>query len=321
LRDPAPERLRRGISTLEANAPDGSNFCVDFARSARSRSSSDPTCTSGGICYIYLAADAVDWAARSTAAGGTDAPASLTLPQLKAIYLCQTKNRDKVGGKNATIKPYLPQTSAGVRTVFLTALGGGTTPITPGSCVSDGATTQFPDGTIQQNEAQDPVLNSAQAIFPYSVADFIAQGYHDAACTSGCGGTVSDNPTCTPAGSQNQFGCNETTTGAGSAPVLALGEISKTKPTNVYPLPAEPTPPAINSTLKLNSGFDVSFQFPVFNVFRFGQSGSDPIPTYLQSIFDGTGFVCTSSAAQTAFKNYGFLALTGKCGTPLNGSG
>jgi ABC-type phosphate transport system substrate-binding protein len=317
---PRPDGSSAGISELEANVKDGSHFCVDYARSSRSRASTDPACAAGGVCFIYLAGDAVTWSARSSAAGGTDAPASLTLAQLKSIYLCKTTNWSKVGGKNAKIKPFLPQTASGTRSFFLTALGGGTTPITPGACVSDGATSQFPDGTIQENEGQDAMLNSAQAIFPYSVADYIAQGYHEAACTSGCGGTVSDNPVCKPAGSENKFGCNETTTGAGKKPVLTLEKISGTAPAAPFPLPAEPKPPAVNNNLKVNAKFPAAFQRHVFDVVRFGQTGADPIPTYLQGVFGPNGFICSNAKGKTDIQNYGFL-FQAVCGTPLNGTG
>ena len=317
---PRPNGSSAGISELEANVKDGTHFCVDYARSARSRSSTDPACASGGICFIYLAGDAVTWSARSVAAGGTDAPASLTLTQLKNIYLCKTTNWSAVGGKNAKIKAFLPQTASGTRAFFLTALGGGTTPITPGSCVSDGATTAFPDGTIQQNEAQDPVLNSAAAIFPYSVADYLTQGFHDAACTSGCGGTVSDNPVCAPASPENKFGCNQTTTGPGKKPVLTLEKISGVAPTAPFPLPAEPTPPAINNNVKVNAKFPAAFQRHVFDVVRFGQTGSDPIPTYLQGVFGPSGFICSTTKGKADIQHYGFLPQA-VCGTPLNGTG
>jgi ABC-type phosphate transport system substrate-binding protein len=317
---PRPDGSSAGISELEANVKDGSHFCVDYARSSRSRASTDPACSSGGVCFIYLAGDAVTWAARSAAAGGTDAPASLTLAQLKNIYLCKTTNWKQVGGKSATIKAFLPQTASGTRSFFLTALGGGTTPITPGPCVSDGASSKFPDGTIQENEGEDSMLNNAAAIFPYSVADYIAQGYHDAACTSGCGGTVSDNPVCAPAGSENKFGCNETTTGAGKKPVLTLEKISGTAPTAPFPLPAEPKPPAVNNTLKVNAKFPAAFQRHVFDVVRFGQTGADPIPTYLQGVFGPSGFICKNATGKADIQHYGFLSQS-VCGTPLNGTG
>jgi ABC-type phosphate transport system substrate-binding protein len=323
---PRPNGSSAGIAALEGNAKTGSDYCIDFARSARSRSSSDPACATAGICFIYLAADTVDWTARSAAAGGTDAPASLSLSQLKDIYLCKTTNWSKVGGKSGTIQPYLPQTNAGLRSTFLLALGGGTTPITPGPCVSDGATTSFPDGTIEQNEAQDPVLDSAQAIFPYSVADYITQAYRSAACTSGCGGTVSDNPVCKPAGGENKFGCNLTTTGEGQPPVLTLEKISNKNPTSPYPLPAEPTPPAINGKVKASSTFTPAFRDHVFDVVRFGGSSADPIPSYLQALFNPKssstkGWICGSTKGQADIKAYGFVDQTALCGTPLDGTG
>lgn len=323
---PRPDGSSAGITTLEGNAKDGSDYCVDFARDSRSRASTDPACASGGICFIYLAGDLVTWAARSAAAGGTDAPASLTLKQLKNIYTCKTTNWDKVGGKKGKILPYLPETASGIRTFFLTALGGGITPITPGACVSDGATTSFPDGTIQQNEAQNPSLDSARAIFPYSVADYITQGYRSAACTSGCGGTVSDNPVCKPAGKEVKFGCNLTTKGAGKPPVLSLGKIGGKAPVSPYPLPAEPTPPAINSKVHLNSKFSTPFQLRLFDVVRYGGSASDPIPSYLRAIFNPAsasteGWICGSTKGKADIKAYGFIYKSTLCGTPLNGTG
>jgi hypothetical protein len=89
-----------------------------------------------------------------------------------------------VGGKNAPIKPFLPQTSSGTRVFWLTAFGGGTTPVKPGGCVSD------VHNTLQDNQGTSPVLDSPEAIVPYSAADYIAQAYHDAPCTSpSCSGS------------------------------------------------------------------------------------------------------------------------------------
>jgi ABC-type phosphate transport system substrate-binding protein len=323
---PRPDGSSAGIAALEGNASDGSHFCVDFARSSRSRGSTDPACATGGICFLYLGGDAVTWSARSAAAGGTNAPSSLTLTQIKNIYLCKITNWSKVGGKSGTIKPFLPQTASGTRSFFLTALGGGTTPITPGPCVSDGATAQFPNGTIQENEGQDSMLNNPNAIFPYSVGDYIAQGYHDAACTSGCGGTVSDNPACAPASSENKFGCNETTTGAGKSPVLTLEKVGGVAPTSPFPLPAEPTPPAINSKVKVNTKFPAAFQRHVYDVVRFGGSAANPIPSYLQKVFNPAtgspkGWICGSTKGPADIRAYGFVYQSTLCGTPLNGTG
>ncbi len=58
---------------------------------------------------MAFAKDAITWAARSAAKGGTNAPASLTTAQLKAIFSCTATNWAQVGGKNGAIKVYLPQ--------------------------------------------------------------------------------------------------------------------------------------------------------------------------------------------------------------------
>ena len=131
------------------------------------------------------------------------------MAQLKDIYLCKTTNWAKVGGKSAPIKPFLPQPASGLTASWLTALGGGKTPITPGACVSDEG------GTLQDNQGISAVLDSPNAIVPYSVASYLAQAYHDAPCAkSSCTGS----PACKPTGSQNLFGCDE-------HGVLGLGEI------------------------------------------------------------------------------------------------
>lgn len=311
-----PDGSGAGISALEGGQgiSGGTKECIDFARSSRGRTSTDPLCTtSGGICFVNLAGDAVTWAARSASAGGTDAPTTLSLTQLKNIYTCKTRNWANVGGKSATIKPFLPQSASGTRSFFLTALGGGTTPITPGSCVSDGATSQFPGGTIQENEGQDAMLNDAAAIFPYSVADYLAQAYHEATCTSGCGGTVSDNPVCAAKAPENLFGCNETggTAPAGQAvkAVLSLMKIQGTSPTTPATLPGEPVPPKVNNTPKVNKAFDKSFQRVVYEVVRADTTTSDHIPAYLEPFFSSSGWTCSNATAIKDVKDYGFLVL------------
>src|SRR5262249_17439528 len=75
--------------SLEQNppAPGGPGSGPAFARSPRPRvspgSTPAPACASGGICFVALGGDAVPWADRSAAAGGTNAPATLTATQLK----------------------------------------------------------------------------------------------------------------------------------------------------------------------------------------------------------------------------------------------
>jgi ABC-type phosphate transport system substrate-binding protein len=289
--------------SLESNSTvtGGTGFCTDFARSSRARASGDPACAANGICFVRMAGDAVTWASR---AAGTNAPASLTLTQLKNIYLCKVRNWANVGGTSGTIKPFIPQTSSGTRSFFLTALGGGTTPITPGACVSDLPTSTETGGTLVENEGDAPQLNDVNAIFPYSVGDYLAQKYHSANCAAAsCGYPAA--PTCTPKQKENLFGCN--LTGA-----LKLNEIAGTKPALPWPLPAAPTPPAINNKVHTNTAFSTPFQRIVYNVVRFA-STADHIPAYLEPIFGASGYAC-SAAGQTAIKDYGFLVLP-TCGS------
>ncbi|HEY3733004.1 MAG TPA: substrate-binding domain-containing protein [Streptosporangiaceae bacterium] len=304
---PRPDGSSAGISALEAGVTDPNapkDFCVDYAGSSRGPATSDPSCSPGGICFISLAGDAVTWAARDQASGGTDAPATLTRTQLKNIYLCKITNWDKVGGQNAPIEPFLPQASSGTRAFWLTALGG-STPITPGPCVSDNG------NALQDNQGIDPVLDSPEAIVPYSVADYIAQVYHDAACTnSSCTGS----PACTPAAGQNLFGCDE-------HGVLGLREIGGTRPLLPWPPPSPPC-----ASCAINPAFSHLFQRTVYDVVRYA-STSDHIPAYLEPFFAAStapkaGYFCTNPTAKKDIKAYGFLAAgaaliaSSSCGTP-----
>ena len=289
---PRPNGSSAGIAALEANTIDPSDpndFCIDYAGSSRAAAAGDPGCAVPGICFVPLAGDAVTWAARDTASGGTDAPASLTLAQLKGIYLCKITNWAKVGGKNALIKPFLPQTSSGTRVFWLTALGGGTTPVKPGGCVSD------VHNTLQDNQGTSPVLDSPEAIVPYSVADYIAQAYHDARCTSP---SCSGSPACKPGGSENMFGCDQ-------HGVLGIGEIGGTKPVLPWPPPSPPC-----AQCKINPKFSLPFQRAVYIVVR-AAATHDDIPAYLEPFFAAkttkpSGFTCASLTAQADITHYGF---------------
>ena len=298
---PRPDGSSAGITALDANTADGSNFCIDYARSSRARTATDPGYTAGGIAFTTLATDAITYATR---ASGTNAPASLTLLQLKNIYLCKTTNWDKVGGSAGTIDAFIPQSGSGTRNTFLLALGGGITPITPGACVSDLPTQADPGGTLEENEGINPALNDANAIFPYSIGAFVAQAYRSAPVSG-------DGITCTPAGAENKFGCDY-------HGVLTLDEINGSKPTNTFPLPAFPTPPAINTAMTINTHFTAAFDRTLFNVVRFDATTPDHIPAYLEPVFASAaaatpGFACAAAQAKV-LKAYGFLT------TPLCGN-
>jgi ABC-type phosphate transport system substrate-binding protein len=293
-----PDGSSAGITQLDANTADGSNFCVDYARSSRGRAATDPPYAAGGIAFDALAGDAVTYATRNSASGGTNAPVTLTTGQLKNIFLCKTTNWDKVGGQSGTILPFLPQVGSGTRAFFLTALGGGVTPITPGSCVNS---------TVQENEGIDSQLDSPDAIVPFSVGKYIAEVYHSAACLNSACTPNGSGQVCTPTGKQNLFGCDE-------AGVLGLDKINKSDPATPWPLPAPPS-----NKPKINPKFSALFQRTVYIVVRYDASTADHIPAYLEKFFAAKnastpGWMCKNAKATTDIKDYGFLP------TPLCGS-
>jgi len=197
-----PNGSGAGVKALTANTLDGKGlFCVDFARSSSGRASTAPPLQKNGIAYVAFARDAVTYATRSAKFGGTDAPANLTTADLTAIYTCApgARNWNAFGGKNAVIKPFLPQSSSGTRSFFLKAINVKN----PGSCVSDGT---GPTGSIEENEGTNKLLNDPAAIFPFSVGSYVEQAFH-----SGKG--------------QNKFGAN-------SVGVLGLDKINGIAPLN-----------------------------------------------------------------------------------------
>jgi ABC-type phosphate transport system substrate-binding protein len=201
-----PNGSSGGITALTANVLDGKtkHFCIDFARSSRGRSTTDPHLGKGGIAFVPFARDAVTYSTRTAKAGGTDAPANLTTAQLTGIYECTITNWSAVGGKNATIKAFLPQTNSGTRSFFLKTINV----TTPGSCVSDGSGAT---GSIEENEGTNKLLNDAAAIFPFSVGSYVEQAFHSAKCG------VKPNKL------QNKFGCD-------AVGVLGLDSINKIAP-------------------------------------------------------------------------------------------
>jgi ABC-type phosphate transport system substrate-binding protein len=155
---PRPDGSGAGISALVNNTIK----TVDFARSSRGRSGSDPA----SVAFVAFAKDAVTVAVQTQ----TNAPINLTTAQLQAIYTCSVTNWSDLGGKSAVIKPFLPQSGSGTRSFFESAIG--LTDAQIGACVTQG---------VQENEGTDTRLNDKSAVVPYSVAKYIAQRYHSGA--------------------------------------------------------------------------------------------------------------------------------------------
>jgi ABC-type phosphate transport system substrate-binding protein len=184
-----PDGSGAGVTALDTTQAikfnGGSYQCIDFARSSGGRKPTNPAEKPGGIVFVAFAKDAITWAARSAAKGGTNAPASLTTAQLKAIFTCKDTNWKQVGGKSGAIKVYLPQAGSGTLSTWEKFMGI----TTLGACVS-----QAPE----ENEGTYAGFNNPNAIFIWSIGAYVAQKYHSAACGKA------------PTKSQNQFGCNLT---------------------------------------------------------------------------------------------------------------
>jgi ABC-type phosphate transport system substrate-binding protein len=268
---------------------DHKHFCTDFARSSRGRAAGDPPAARGGIQFAPFAIDAVTYATNTV----TNAPANLTTAQLVKIYTCQITNWNQVkGGHTGKINAQLPQTGSGTRKFFLTALGNGT-PITPGPCVDSG-TNESPNNLPEENEGVNKYLKGKNTIYPYSIGKYLAEAFHSAKCLNAiC--TPVHGVICKPKAGQNRFGCD--THGA-----MVLRSINGTKPTV-----------GKGASQTINPRFSAAFVRLVYVVVRWTRGTPDNLPKYLEHLFGPKGWVCTSKAAQTDLKHYGFLTLGKAC--------
>jgi ABC-type phosphate transport system substrate-binding protein len=267
-----------------------SEYCIDFARSSSAWSASTGVTEGpGGYLWVPLAEDGVSYATRSAAYGGTNAPANLTISDLKLIYTCSDENWDDFGGPNEQIDAYLPQPNSGVRKYFLSAIGV----TNPGSCVVDTDLSKLP---IQENEGVDPVLNNANGIFPYSIGSWLTQEYRDAAC-----GTK-------PTAGENKFGCDDNG-------VLQLNELGAPNSKGVITY----YQPTVGSGTRTTLNPDFPLVHPLYDVVRYTTSTKDHIPAYLEPFFASSrakvkGWFCSSSKASADIQAYGFLLDPAFCG-------
>ena len=107
--------------------------------------------------YYGFAKDAVSWAHFPG-----NAPADLTVEQLRAIYSCVATNWNQVGGQDATIVRYLPPTGSGTRSFFVGTVLGAEPSTDCGTVKTAGEN----DGSAVPAEDRDT------AILPYSVAQW-----------------------------------------------------------------------------------------------------------------------------------------------------
>jgi ABC-type phosphate transport system substrate-binding protein len=173
-----PAGTTDGLAELEANLRpngDSTDFCVDYARSARARASTDPNT----ILFLPFGIDGVTWSADKLT-GVTHANQSLSTKQLRAIYSCDASilsagdsgpvTWKELGGTSANqVIPVIPLSASAVGKFFLQEIGV----TTLGTCV------QGQDNSVEQSEGTNPIFqNPATApdiVFPYSIADYLAQ--------------------------------------------------------------------------------------------------------------------------------------------------
>ncbi|MBF9070020.1 substrate-binding domain-containing protein [Streptacidiphilus sp. NEAU-YB345] len=155
-----PNGSSAGITALSTTT----SSTLDYSRSSRPAGSSDPT----GLTFIAYAKDAVSYAADANG----DAPANLTTADLKNIYTCTDTKWNQITdisgytGSANTIQAFLPQVGSGTRAFFESVLG--LTDAQIGSCVNS---------TVEENEGTNALLQTADAIVPYSVGHYIGQVY------------------------------------------------------------------------------------------------------------------------------------------------
>lgn len=185
-----PNGSSAGITALENTVSDGGHPCVDFARSSRAPATTDPTT----IAFARLAKDAITWSSpKGTTTTPSPAPKTLTVLQLANIYNCTSGFTEwsQVGGTtSATIVPVLPQSGSGTRSTFLLAMGqalglGSGVSLTPGPCVvngtdSAGVAIEENTGVTTGNIAEFGTTThpKVDALFPYSIGDYVAQTGH-----------------------------------------------------------------------------------------------------------------------------------------------
>ncbi|MFD2470513.1 substrate-binding domain-containing protein [Amycolatopsis silviterrae] len=156
--NPPPNGAIAGYHALIDSAA-GGNGAIEVARSDFPRTFSDPSTFE----FYGFARDAVSWAASSTGAG---AGVTLTRTQLRGIYDGTITNWNQVGGTNAPIAVYLPQTGSGTLAYFVNIVLG-----------FDPTTKPVSVKRYQENDATTiPAADRPAAIALYSVAQWVAQG-------------------------------------------------------------------------------------------------------------------------------------------------
>jgi PBP superfamily domain len=329
--DTSCEMVRPGgsdaaIAALNRNQKDGHTiggqstiYCVDFAVSAR-----PPNTTTDNVdAFVALDRNGTAWSYPKLSGKTSPQPKSLTLTDLENIYTCKWTNWDQVPGDthNAPIGVVVPQSGSETRETWLLQLGIPSTTVEPcwqnGTVVVGGNTDVIEENTglsagniaqftKSQKFPDGQTIAPQDDIFPYSIADWIAQ---------------------TPA-SHGVGGHATSIWGHGN---LTLGETVNTA--------GKAEPPTVTNAKKqlvINPAWSAHFDNILYAVTRNGcfvstnptgtavclprttpPPGGTAYPKYevlgLKALFSPKGWICTSTTAAEDSLSYGFTRLA-NCG-------
>lgn len=145
--------------------------CVDIARS--SAEPRDLTQDNATFEYYGFALDDVTWASPSL-----QAPAALTVQQVRDIFQCVITNWNQIpGAGSGQIQRVFPSTSSGTGDTFIKKVLGGTAPVASGASCPAVITAEENHGSLFLDTTNQPALAAAyqQAILPYSAGKWSFQ--------------------------------------------------------------------------------------------------------------------------------------------------
>ncbi len=243
----------------ESQVVDKTVHCVDFSRSSSGRSYlARPRLRAKGGRRRLRRARATDaalhWAVRDTGATkavpASYAPKSLTLTQLKKIFSCSDHQLEGSRRRQRADQGLPPP--AELRHAL----------VLPEEDRHHRAGQSARLRLLEENQGQSKQLNSPDAIFIYSVADWVAQKYHSPLA----------GKKATP--SQNQFGTDQ-------VGFLGLGKIAGVSPLTTAKVPT------ISKAFK-----STGFTRTIYDIVRYANTANH-IPGYLNKVLGRTGYFCT----------------------------
>jgi hypothetical protein len=156
--------------------------CVDVVRATAGPRADATIARDPNLRYFAIALDAVTWATKSP-----NAPATMTVEQLRDVFACRITNWAQLpGGREGAIRRVMPPPSSGTAIAF-TRLLGDSSPSTVSRPADPNTYGPLDRGcpavlAMRENGARDPVLRPAavamQAIFPYSAGTWAWQASH-----------------------------------------------------------------------------------------------------------------------------------------------